>query len=183
MPDLWTPTIVAVGVVAGPLLLAYLTGRQRSRDKREDWARQDAVAAKAQAVADQAKEAAELLRTRQDEVAAQAAEAARLLLAANERVAIQSGEAAAVVNGKLAQIHELVNSNLTAQMEEAHGALTQQLVLMREVVSLNQAAGREPSPDAIEAITVIEAKVAELHAKLTDRAKATEIADAKVTGR
>jgi hypothetical protein len=173
MTDVWTPIIVAIGVIVGPLLLAYLTGRQRSRDKAEDWARQDAVAA-------QAAEAARLLEERQDAVARKAAEAARLLLAANERVAKQSREAADVVNGKLAQIHELVNSNLTTQMEEAHGALTQQLVLMREVVALNRAAGREPSTGAVDAIAVIEAKVGELRAKLADRAKATEIADRKV---
>lgn len=172
--------VVALAAVAGTSLPIYLTGRQRRADKREDWARQDQVAAKAEAVAEQAAEAATLLRARQDEVAAQAAEAAKLLLAANERVAVQSSEAAAVVNGKLAQIHELVNSNLTAQMEEAHGALTQQLVLMREVVSLNRAAGREPSDEAMAAIAIIEAKVTELQVRLADRAKVTEIADAKV---
>lgn len=140
MPDLWTPGIVAVGVIVGPLFLAWLTGRQRSAEKREDWARQDAVADKVDAVASQARKAAELLRTRQDEVA-----------------------------GKLNQIHDLVNSNLTTQMEEALAALTQQVVLMREVVDLNRAAGREPSRAAIEAIGIIEAKVGELHAKLADR--------------
>jgi hypothetical protein len=182
MGEVWTSVILAAGVVVGPLLLAYLTGRQRSKDKQEDWARQDAVAAKADAVADQAAEAARLLRERQDEVATQAAEAARLMLAANERVAKQSADAAEVVSGKLGQIHELVNSNLTAQMEEAHGALTQQLVLMREVIALHRAAGREPSAEAVEAIALIGTKVGELHAKLADRAKATEIADAKVVG-
>jgi hypothetical protein len=64
-------------------------------------------------------------------------------------VAAQSAEASAITTGKLNQIHELVNSALTAQMEDAHDALTQQLVLMREVIALHTAAGRTPSPCAV----------------------------------
>jgi hypothetical protein len=39
--------ITAIASTASPLLLAYLTGRQRRLEKLEDYARQDAVAAKA----------------------------------------------------------------------------------------------------------------------------------------
>lgn len=138
MTDVWTPIIVAAGVILGPLFLAYLTGRQRSAEKREDWARQDAVAVKAAA-------------------------------------AVQA------VDGKLGQIHALVNSNLTTQMEEAYTAVVQQLVLMREVVALNRAAGREPSSRAVDAIAAIEARVGNLQAQLADRAQSTRIADAKTT--
>lgn len=160
------PTVVvALAAVAGTSLPVWLTGRQRGRDRREDWARQDTVAARVEAVADRA------------------AEAARVLLVANERVAEQAAADAAEVSGKLGQIHELVNSSLTAQMEEAAAALSQQAVLMREVVALNRAAGREPSTEALDAIDAIDARVAELQARLTDRAKSTKIADAQVAGR
>jgi hypothetical protein len=43
--------IVGVTGVITPALLAYLSGRQRQRDKAEDWARQDQVAARVQQVA------------------------------------------------------------------------------------------------------------------------------------
>jgi len=167
--ELWPTVLVAALAVAGTSLPVWLTGRQRSRDQRADWARQDAVAAKAEAAIDKAAE--------------RAAETARLLLAANKKVAEQAASDAAEVSGKLGQIHELVNSSLTAQMEEAAAALSQQAVLMREVVALNRAAGREPSPEALDAIATIEARVAELQARLTDRAKSTQIADAKLTDR
>jgi len=36
----------AVATVVGPVVLAITNGRQRTREKREDWARQDEVAAR-----------------------------------------------------------------------------------------------------------------------------------------
>jgi hypothetical protein len=142
--------------------------------RRQDFARQDQVAA-------QAAEAARLLLERQDAVAAQAAEAAELLLDANERVAKQSEDAAKVTNGKLNQIHELVNSTLTAAIEDLRLATEQQLMLLRSVIELNREAGREPSPDLLAALPAVEEKVAELRSKLADRARQTEIADAQVS--
>lgn len=141
--------LTALIVVVGGWFQSHLTAKQLRESKAQDYARQDAVAAKA-------------------------AEAAELLLAANERVARQTLEASA----KLDQIHELVNSNLSAQMMEAHAALLQQAVLMREVVALHKASGRNASSSAMEAIHIIESRAAELGAQLNDRAKATRIADA-----
>jgi hypothetical protein len=141
--------IGAMGIVVSPLLLAYLTGRQRAKEKIEDWRRQDAVAA-------------------------QAAEAAALLLAANADVARIAKATAEGVNGKLNQIHELVNSTLTGALEDQLLAREQLLVMMRR--DLN----RDPDPDAQSAVVAMEAVVAELRSKLADRAKQTEIADAQV---
>ena len=45
--------VAVIGTVVGPLLLAYLTGRQRRADKEQDYARQDAVADKVAEVARQ----------------------------------------------------------------------------------------------------------------------------------
>jgi hypothetical protein len=171
----WIALIVAAGAAATTLLTTWLNARQIRAGKEQDYARQDQVAALLEARQDAAEVKAEAVATK-------AAEAARLLLASNERVAHQTVAAAEVTNGKLAQIHELVNSNLTRQMEEAHAALTQQLVLMREVIALHKAAGRPPSKEALNAIDAIELKVAEFGTQLADRAKATEIADAKVRG-
>ena len=164
-----TTIIVALAAVAGAGLPTWLAGRQRREEKEQDWARQDAVAA-------QAAEAARLLEERQDETERRAAEVASQLRVANTLVTQQN----AVTNGKLAQIHELVNSNLTSQMEEGHASLVQQLVLMREVVRLNHEAGRLPDNAALAAIATIEARVAELGAQLRDRAAATAAADAQI---
>ena len=177
MDGLWlalSTLLTALIVTAGALLTIWLNGKQLRAGKAQDYARQDQVAALLEARQDAAEAKAA-------EVADKAEEAAELLLAANERVAHQSAEAAEVTNGKLAQIHELVNSNMTIQMEETHDALAQQLVLMREIIALHKAAGRPPSPEALEAISTLGEKVGELKSQLSDRAKATEVADAKVT--
>jgi hypothetical protein len=169
MEAVWLALIVA----GGALLTSVLNGWQIRRGKAQDYARQDAVAAQAQ-------KAAQLLEQRQDAAEAATAKAAKDLRASNEQVARRVIEAAAITNGKLEQIHELVNSTLTSQMEEAYAALTQQLVLMREVVALHTTAGRVPSRQALDAIENIERKVTELGSKLSDRAKATVIANAKL---
>lgn len=158
MESVWLAVIVAGAAIATPLLTAWLNAKIINAGKQQDYARQDLVAAKAE-------------------------EAAILLLAANERVAKQTKEAAQITNGRLDQIHELVNSTMTAQMEENHQALAQQLVLMREVISLNSAAGRKPSNDALDAIAKLEHKVQELGDKLRMREEVTRVADSKLIDR
>jgi hypothetical protein len=184
MSETTTVALIALfGVVGAPAFLAYLTSRINQRGQREaaviaraarkeDWARQDAVAA-------QAAEAARLLLERQDKTAAAAAETARRLVTANERVATTAAAAAAETNGRLGQIHELVNSSMTTQMEDAHTALVQQAIYMREVIRLNEEAGRKPDTAALAALAALEARVTELAAKLRDRAVATTVADAQ----
>jgi hypothetical protein len=166
MVAVWPVLIVAFAALLGPMLLAHQQSRQRRREKAEDaaqrkeerdedYARQDAVA--------------ERLTRRQNEVAAETAETAALLLDANERVAAQTVETAAVTNGKLDQIHELVNSTLTGAMQAQLVALEAQLAMIRRF-----------QPDATEEITQLEADVIELRGKLADRARQTEIADAQL---
>jgi hypothetical protein len=118
-----TTLIVAFGVVVGPLLLAYLTGRQRRTEKIEDYKRQDAVAA-------------------------QAAEAARLLLASNR----QAAAVAQMTNTKLDVIHTLVNSTLTAAIEAQLDATVQQLAMMRQVVALAGNGEMGPSDESLAAV-------------------------------
>lgn len=174
MNEIVIALLVLFGVVAGPLFLSELNSRQRRREKVEDYARQDKVAS-------QAAEAARLLEERQNVTAARAAEVARKLLESNERVATESAAASAITNGKLAQIHELVNSNLTAQMQEGHVSLVQQEILMREVIRLNREAGREPSTEAIAALAAVQVRINEIASQLQDRASATIIADAQIS--
>jgi hypothetical protein len=148
------------GTIVGPLLLAVITAWlsriARRADKKEDYARQDAVAAK--------------LKKEQQQVAAQAAQAAKLLLAANERVAAQTAATATVTNGKLDQIHELVNSTLTGAMQSQLVAIEAQLAMIRRF-----------QPGETAEISTLEEQVAELRARLADRAAQTVIADAAIT--
>lgn len=166
MEPVWLGIIVAVGALLTTALTTTLNAWQIRKGKDQDYQRQDEVADK--------------LERRQDEIQRRTDIAARLLLENNKRVAKQSAEEFEVTKGKLAQIHELVNSNLTTQMEESYTALTQQLVLMREVVALNKLSGRAPSPESLRAISIIESRIATLGTKLSDRAEATVIADSQI---
>ncbi len=165
--------IALVVAVIGPVILSWLTGRQRRAEKtqdaelrraekEEDWKRQDDVAA-------QAAEAAALLLQRQDAVAAQAAEAAELLLASNKEIADAAAEATKITSAKLEVIRIDVNSNMTAAMQAELDATEAQVVLMREVIDLKKSAGREPSTEAQALLKAKELRINELKATLKDR--------------
>jgi hypothetical protein len=64
----WYAIILTASTTLSPLLLAYLTNRNHQRERREDWARQDAVARQVAA-------AAELLVANNAEIAAKAEKA------------------------------------------------------------------------------------------------------------
>ena len=175
------------GIVASPVLISYLGGRQRRAERAEERAEREIEKAlekaEREAVAAQAAEAARLLQDRQDAVAAQAAEAARLLLASNERVAEQAAAAAAkldAIKGVADATHLLVNSNLTSALQdelEAHRALH---AVMVEVMSLKVAAGLAPDPAAVAAAESTSARIAELEATITDRLRQTKVADSQI---
>jgi len=150
---LWVALVVAV---VGPAVLSWLSSRQRRAEKREDWARQDAVAAKV------------------DAAAVKAAEAAELLLAANERVA----KAAADTNSKLDVIHVLVNSKLTETEQRVVDAMTITLKTMKEVVSLKEQLNVTPSPQSLAHIRETEDRIAELERDLCHKLEQTKAADA-----
>ncbi len=152
---------LAVAIIA-PMIVSFFTNRSLER--------LESIRAKAR------KEEKEQDWKRQDEVAAKADEAARLLLAANERVA----KTAAVTNGKLDQIHTLVNSNMTAAMKAELEATIEKLKLMRKIVARDKAENIKVLPEALEAIRSVEAKIGELTASLNDRLKQTQLADQKL---
>jgi hypothetical protein len=143
---IWLALIVIAGSV-----VTWLLARM---DRREDWRRQDKVAADAR----DAKAAVETVRT---------------TLAAATRT----------TNDKLDVIHVLVNSTLTAAKQAEYDATASSLVLMREVVRLNRAAGEGPNEDALAAIEQTEAKLGKLHADIADRVKATVAAQNQQTER
>jgi hypothetical protein len=145
--------------ITAPVLLVYLTQRERRADKREDWERQDAVAAKAEAAA------------------TAAATAATLILDANEKQARAIEEARAETNGRLDVIHTLVNSSMTAAIQAELDAITRELGMMHEIIALNTAAGRHPTAEVLGAIEATKLKIEELTKTLIDRAEQTRLAE------
>jgi len=93
-----TIVVAALASVIGPGILAVLLGRQRSKEKRQDYERQDAVADEAKRQQDEvaatAAEAARLLAEQQTETAKQAERVAQLLLAAQEKTTLATDEVA-----------------------------------------------------------------------------------------
>lgn len=164
------------------VIAPIVQSRAARKQKLEDYARQDVVAAQA---AESSRAAAE----RQEK-------AASLLLAANERVAA-STESTKV---KLEEVkvlgektHALSNSNLTAVMKLALNAserelssMMRELSINEELISLKRAAGHDPSPEAITVIAGTRADIAtlgeriiEMRAAVDARLKQQEIDNAK----
>jgi len=165
--DVWTPVVVALAAVAGTSLPIYLTGRQRRADKREDWARQDAVAARAEAVADQARVAAELLLAAQKASIKRTDEVARL---AAEAAAQTSAKLDAIDNqGKT--IHALVNQKLTDVTRQALVATTALLPLLEDAMARTRAGGAEPSATELKRLEDTRRSIVDLEANLVQRAE------------
>ncbi len=176
MSTLWLGLIAVFSSVTAPLILVMLTNRQRREEKREDWDRQDAVAA-------QAAKAAELLLGAQEAAAGKAEEAAELLVNAQAETIRKTDEVALAhkqdnlrISEKLEVIRVDVNSNMTAAMQAELDATEGQLVLMREVVDLKRSQGTKPSAESLTLIAAKEERINELKAKLKDRLTHSEIA-------
>lgn len=163
-----TVFVAVVVSVLSPCVLAVVMRLLNRSEKREDWARQDAVAA-------QAAEVAALLLAQQQATTAETRQASERLLAANERVA----EATSEQSDKLDVIHGLVNSQMTAAIQSELAATERDLSSLREIVELNKAAGRAPSPQALADIAATVSRIEELKIKVEDREEADRIARAQ----
>lgn len=166
------PTTIATAV---PLLTA-----------RQNFRRQDKVAAQAQV-------AAALLEERQNAAAARAAETADRLLAsqqetkaAAEEVARVAAESQTATDAKLNEIsnatdrvHDLVNSDMTAARREALEQTRLTLTAVEKLVSMARDAGRAPEPVDLRAIEDAKTRIDELEAILADRLNQLRIVEAK----
>ncbi len=136
--------LIGLGVASlsslSPLVALIITWRQKHKDRIEDYARQD-------------------------QVAAQAAEAARLLIAANDRVAAQNKE----TQNSLKEIHTLVNSNLTSEMRNRFLAVSGQVALTKEIIRLNRINKIDPSEETLISLRGLEDVVKGLSLALQDR--------------
>ena len=164
---------VAALVLAGPLLLSWLTNRHVRQSKADDNARLDLVA-------ERAEHAADLLAERQDDAAEAAAVAARDLVAANAEVAAVAARAAEAVGDKLDVIHTLVNSSLTAAVQSELDATIRELAMMHEVIELRREAGKPRSPEREDAVAATEARIVEVRLQLDERARQQSVANAQV---
>jgi len=146
---------VALIAVASPLMLAWMTSRERRSEKEEDWKREDAVAA----------------------LAARAAQDLRIENTKVRAAALAAQTAAEQTHAQLSVIHKLVNSNLTAAMKEGLEATVDKLAYMEEIVDLKTKMGEGPIPVAQTAILMTRKKIAAMQGALTDReAAAAQIA-------
>lgn len=159
-----------------PLVNLILTSRTRSREKKEDWRRQDQVAEQAARAAKLLLESQTKMFQRQAEVADQAAKAAKLLLAAQAETTSQNAE----TQGKLNQIHTLVNSNLTKEMQDRLIAINAQVFLTKEVMRLNRLNKLEPDAGAVASLKKLEEASANLSSTLTERLTATAVANTEI---
>ncbi len=149
---IWIALIVAVPTVltsfVAPIMLSVISSKQARADRQEDYARQDKVAAKAE-------------------------EAARRLVASNTEVAATAKTVASKLNNKLDVIHGLVNSSMTAAMQSELDAVTSNVVLLEQIIELKKSAGQAPTEDALKTVALMQDKMNELKANLTDRLLAT----------
>ncbi len=143
----------------------------RSREKAEDYKRQDEVAARVAAAAREAAGAAELLLRAQHETIARTDEVARLAAEADARIAAQLTES--LEQGK--KIHILVNSDMTAARTAQRDSLKLLLLALRRI---SVTAGASSADEADE-IAKVEKRIIELDQILADRLAAQRRVDAE----
>jgi hypothetical protein len=167
--------IALMATVVSPSLLAWFTNRQRRAEKQQDWDRQDEVARQQkedeERKTEAAEEAARLNEERQDRIEKQAQEAARLLVESNKAISDTAG----VIIGKVDDVHDLVNSDLTKAKESDLSAERGKLVMMKEIVRLNQEAGRDPSAETLGEIEFSQHKINETD--IAHRKEQTELVE------
>lgn len=146
-------TIVVALIVSifAPMVVWFLS----SLTKKQDWARQDAVAAAA-------KEAA-----------------ADIVRANHESTEAVTGLRAQVtdVGNTVNVTHALVNSDKTAGMKRERDGSKILLVMMRELLSSKEAAGQPVSDESREAVLTLQTEIATLDSNIADRVHQQELAE------
>ncbi len=88
----------------------------------------------------------------------------------------RSIKAAKAQEGKIDQVHVLVNSEKTLEKEHLLLSNKANLVLLQELIELKTAANKPPSPDAVGMLEATKAKILELETDLKKRVKDAEMA-------
>lgn len=167
-----------IAIIAGAQLLLLtvvqevLKGRKDRRDaelkrteKQEDYARQDAVAARVDAAAKQAADAAKLLVEAQTATIARTDEVARLAAESDQQIRNQLQ----AIDEQGKQIHILVNSDMTAARTNERDQVRLTLLALKRVQALSLKLGVAIADDELKAIEAAEQRIVELDAILADR--------------
>lgn len=167
-----------IAIIAGAQLLLLtvvqeiLKGRKDRRDaelkrteKQEDYARQDAVAARVDAAAKQAADAAKLLVEAQTATIARTDEVARLAAESDQQIRNQLQ----AIDEQGKQIHILVNSDMTAARTNERDQVRLTLLALKRVQALSLKLGVAIADDELKAIEAAEQRIIELDAILADR--------------
>lgn len=141
--------IPMLGVVS-PLLVAGQINKNARATKEQDWARQDLVAERVAAVAEEAAKAATFVVQRQ-----------AVIDEKTDEIVLQ-----------VEKIHGLVNSQLTQAVKSELAATIETLAIMGEQMDQQRKTGVEPSTKLMEAYKVKQAKVNELEASVFAREEA-----------
>lgn len=147
---IWAFLSLVISAIGVPLITSWI----RSREKKLDWKRQDEVARRAEVAA------------------VEVTGAAKLLVESNAEVA----KAALENTGKIAEIHHMVDGQMTITMQEALDSKIASLVLMEEVVAHKDG---EPSPQTTATMRALKVRIDELTRQISERHALAGAATAK----
>lgn len=133
-----------VTAVVAPVLMSYVSFKQRKAEREADW-------------------------ERQDEVASNAAKASALLLDAQKKAARVTADNAELTGSKLDVIHTLVNSQLSTALENELEALKREQAIIAEMLEMKKAQGLKPSKEALVAMEKSKVRIAELQTIIAER--------------
>lgn len=133
-------SIAVFTAVTAPLLLTYMTSRIRAEERRLDY-------------------------ERQDKIAERVAEVARVTAESADHVTEKLNK----ISNQAAQIHTLVNSDMTAARQAELDATRVVLRVLKRVVRTSLDKGVRPDQPDLDAIDDATARISELEQILADR--------------
>lgn len=132
--------IVAIPAILSPIIMSWLTHRHRRQERADDYARQDFLAQRAVSIS-------QTLRV----------------------ATAQATATAARQEGRLEDIHTLVNGQMTATLSEKLALTRRTFVALQEIVDLKRQLGIASTVEARNEITIARAQIVELEQALAAR--------------
>lgn len=146
-----TPIVVAVVQSKNKRLEAKIAAEERAAEKKAEWERADLLEARA--------------TERAAMVAKRAEETSQLLVGAT----INVRDLATAINGKVDDVHALVNSSYTAALQAALEAVQAKLVVLLDSVAFKREHKLEVAPEISTDIAATRTKMEELSAAIAER--------------
>lgn len=173
--SVWLAIIAAVIGIMSPVLVSILASMSRSREKQEDWARQDLVAQRVEDAARLQTKRQDEVRKQVEDVATQAREAAKLL-----RISTAAAERNTQdIKIDVKAVHTLVNSDKTERMKRELIALEGQLRALRmlEHLGMKLTPPVEQSVDDRVVVETLTKEIKQLEVSLKDRAENLKVVE------